>query len=309
MNRKLSPIIASVALFMIVAPGAGLAQPSSGTIMGVNVDWSPDGQTLAFTANWDGDWEIYTMDLNGEAITQLTHNEQMDFAPAFSANGRSLIYASRVDGSFQIHRVDTNGGAPTTIIAEPGTSLMYAEETTDAGIIFSANLADGGGAEIRRFDIAGGKVTTLISDGSTNTTPTWSPDGSGFFFASNRSGQQQIYAADADGSNQRVLTSLPGGPDRYFGSAKPSLTPDGKMLVYWGDQGGSFIHDHHHNVLNMDTGEVVVLPKRILSMAYPDVSPSGDRIAYVASLGGDRPFSVYVMDLDGANHRTIWSAR
>lgn len=293
------------AAIFLAAPAT--AQSSSGTILGFNVEWSPDAKSFAFSANWDGDWEIYTMDVDGQNIRQLTHNNQSDFIPSFSKDGKSLLYSSRVDDKFEIHRVSVDGGPPKVLAAVPKASLFWPEEGPDGRIIFVANIIDGNGAaDIRVLDPGSGAVVTLVGDGSRNDTPTWLPTGTGFLFSSDRGGKLHIYAADADGSNQRVLTTLPAGAERY-GSAKPSLTPDGRTVVYWGDEGGNFMHDHHHNVLDMESGEVRVLPKRILSMAYPDVSPDGRQIVYAAGLGGDRPFSVYVMDLDGSNHRTIWA--
>lgn len=118
------------------------------------------------------------------------------------------------------------------------------------------------------------------------------PKGDKLAFSSNRSGKEEVYIADADGSNPRQITRLPEGSGQ-IGSVWQLFTPDDRSLVYWGHGGGWFMYDHHHYVLDLETGEAVKLPKRILSMAYP------------ASLGGDAPVRIYVMDLDGGDHKTI----
>ena len=43
--------------------------------------WSPDGRHIAFSSDRDGDFEIYTMDIDGNNLVQLTHNESVDEWP------------------------------------------------------------------------------------------------------------------------------------------------------------------------------------------------------------------------------------
>jgi Tol biopolymer transport system component len=46
--------------------------------------WSPDDTQIVFQSNHDGDFEIYTLDVAGRTITQLTHNDYDDIFPAWS---------------------------------------------------------------------------------------------------------------------------------------------------------------------------------------------------------------------------------
>jgi len=49
------------------------------------------------------------------------------------------------------------------------------------------------------------EVTQLTTSG-VNTMPAWSPDGSKVAFVSNRSGYNEVFSMDADGSSQIQLT-------------------------------------------------------------------------------------------------------
>ncbi len=55
-------------------------------------DWSPDGSRLTFMSNEDGDYEIYTMRVDGSDRFQVTQNTVTDAAPAWSPDGKRLVY-------------------------------------------------------------------------------------------------------------------------------------------------------------------------------------------------------------------------
>ena len=56
-------------------------------------------------------------------------------------------------------------------------------------------------------------------------TPTWSPDGRRLVFVA-RVARSDLYVVDADGGNQRALTSGPGN------SLSPRWSPDGKSIAF-----------------------------------------------------------------------------
>jgi len=46
--------------------------------------WSPDGSKIAFFSDRDGDEEIYIINADGSGLQQLTDNDWVDWAPAWS---------------------------------------------------------------------------------------------------------------------------------------------------------------------------------------------------------------------------------
>ncbi len=98
---------------------------------GFDPAFSPDGSRIAFTSsrttgtgvnNPEGDLEIFTMNLNGTGITQLTFNTANDVHPAFSPDGTKIAFASFRDGggSTELYVMDADGTDQTRLTFNPG---------------------------------------------------------------------------------------------------------------------------------------------------------------------------------------------
>lgn len=59
--------------------------------------WSPDGQHVALTASQSGSTDIYVLDINTGASTQLTTHPANDQLPFWSPDGRSIVFLSNQD--------------------------------------------------------------------------------------------------------------------------------------------------------------------------------------------------------------------
>ncbi len=73
--------------------------------------WSPDGQTLLFTAPGDrkGQTDIFTIPSNGGMPTQLTKTGMEDFAE-YTPDGKTIYFQSARTGTVQIWRMNPGGG-------------------------------------------------------------------------------------------------------------------------------------------------------------------------------------------------------
>ncbi len=92
------------------------------------------------------------------------------------------------------------------------------------------------GFDLEIYNASGGLVRKLTNNGGgpnpvINWNPSWSPDGSRIAFASNSSGQFQIYTINADGSNLAPVTA--GGGDW------PTWSPDSSTIAFESTRGGN----------------------------------------------------------------------
>ncbi len=76
---------------------------SSGTPEAFDPEWSPDGQTIAFTARISGDWAIALKPYEGGRLTVLQRGGAQH--PTWSPDGRSVAYVQ--NGQLWVHDVTT----------------------------------------------------------------------------------------------------------------------------------------------------------------------------------------------------------
>jgi TolB protein len=129
--------------------------------------WSPDDSKIVFHSDRDGDFEIFTMDIDGTDLRQITINEKIDdYNPAWSPDGHTIAYVSTVggQGDTDIFLIDLNDNEPYIPVN-------------------STNLP------------------------SHETGPSWSPDGEWLLFTSNMDGFTDIYRMKNDGSDVIKITN------------------------------------------------------------------------------------------------------
>jgi len=69
--------------------------------------WSPDGTAVVFQSKRDGNWEIYTVGIDGENLTRITENDKTDRNAEWSPGG--IVFESQRDGNYEIYRSDPDG--------------------------------------------------------------------------------------------------------------------------------------------------------------------------------------------------------
>ena len=71
--------------------------------------YSPDGKTIVFSSERDGNIQLYTMDINGENTKRLMKSEFVDNIGSFSPDGLNILFNSNRGGNSDIYTVSSNG--------------------------------------------------------------------------------------------------------------------------------------------------------------------------------------------------------
>ena len=172
------------------------------------------GTLIAFQSkeNRNTKWGIYTMDADGNNITQITSEAFDDERPRWSPDGEWIAYQS-TDGDKDIYIIRSDGTRQTRITNLPndehspswssdGKQLVYHAEANGRAAIFKVSI------DIQPQTVRLSEPVQLTNgDDGQNFWPVWSPDDSEIAFWSTRNGAAPaIYKMDADGSNHQLVS-------------------------------------------------------------------------------------------------------
>jgi TolB protein len=80
--------------------------------------WSPDGKTLAFVGERNGEFDIYSIPVTGGDETRLTTAKGLDDGPEYSPDGKYIYFNSERTGIMQIWRMRPDGSEQEQITSD-----------------------------------------------------------------------------------------------------------------------------------------------------------------------------------------------
>jgi hypothetical protein len=157
---------------------------------------SPDGKTLAYCAQRNGNFDVYTIPAAGGEETRLTTAEGLDDGPEYSPDGRYIYFNSVRSGSMQIWRMKPDGSEQEQVTPNDDYNNWFAHVSPDgnriAFISFNKDVpADQHPPDkevmLRVMTLANKRVTVLTKlfggQGTMNVN-SWSPDSRRLAFVS-----------------------------------------------------------------------------------------------------------------------------
>jgi len=204
---------------------------------------SPDGTTIAFSGNYDGNIDVYTVPVNGGMPKRLTYHPGNDVVRGWHGS-KILFTSSRASFSTRFNRffeVDMKSGVETLLpipeghqgnISPDGKYLAYIKNpdpTDKAGVYRPFKLYRGGNMpKIWLFNFDNKEIEEIPASNSNNTRPVWV--GNDICFLSDRDNRNtNIYKFDRVSKQVVRLSSFTDFPVK-------TLHSNGKELVF--EQGG-----------------------------------------------------------------------
>jgi dipeptidyl aminopeptidase/acylaminoacyl peptidase len=160
--------------------------------------WSPDGRRLAYCAERGGQYDIYTISVDGGEETQLTNLPGLDDGPEYSPDGKYVWFNSVRSGLMQVWRMEADGSNPTQMVQEE-SNCWFPHVSPDGKLVVYIAYKKGDvepgdhpankNVELRLIPADGGESKTIVSlfggQGSINVN-SWSTDNRTIAFVSYR---------------------------------------------------------------------------------------------------------------------------
>jgi len=155
--------------------------------------WSPDGKTLAYCAQRNGEFDVYTIPAAGGEETRLTTTPGLDDGPDYSPDGKYIYFNSERTGLMQIWRMKPDGSDQEQITSDDYNNWFAHPSPDGKWIAFLSYDKSVKGhpanqdVQLRLMALADKKIrvlATLFGGQGTINVPSWSPDSSQLAFVS-----------------------------------------------------------------------------------------------------------------------------
>jgi tricorn protease len=265
--------------------------------------FSPDGQQIAFTGQYDGDEQVYVMPASGGVPRQLTYYPARGpFPPrggydnqvyGWTPDGKKVVFRSLRDADggrteTTLYTVDAAGGLPVALpmptsgagdFAPDGKRLVYSPLFRD---FRSWKRYQGGWAnDLYIYDLAANTAKIIAASKRTERDPMWIGDK--IYFVSDRSGTLNLYSADVASGAVEPLTRSTSWDVRWASS-------DNKGRIVYELGGELRVYDvasrqDRAASVSVPTDGLALRPSRYAAEKQIEsftLSPKGERALFVA---------------------------
>ncbi|WP_405207685.1 PDZ domain-containing protein [Aquimarina sp. LLG6339-5] len=256
-----------------------------------NPVFSPDGKSIAFSAEYDGNVDVFTIPVEGGIPKRLTWHPMRDTTLGFSPDGNSVLFNSQrtiyTNRYSKLYQVSINGGFPTELEIPNAWHATYSPDGkymayTPIRERFHQwkNYRGGTTANIWLFSFGDKSIIKIPQPkgGSNDVQPMWKDDT--IFFLSDRNGEFNLFSYQINSKTIEQRTQF----DKF-----PITNADlgGNKIIF--EQAG-YLHTYDISTktstkltIGIATDLLELRDRYVKSSRYvrsADISPSGKRAVF-----------------------------
>jgi tricorn protease len=183
--------------------------------------FSPDGQWIAFTGEYDGKLNVYLISASGGTPRRVTYHAGPDIVAGWTPDGKNILFASPREsfpnGTLALFTVPAAGGFPTKVplpigwegsYSPDGKSLAY--RPTPAPYGNWSHYRGGTSPRIWIANLADSSIVKLPHDDWNDLNPLWVGDT--IYFLSDRNGAYTLFTYDTKSQKETQVIENSGLP-------------------------------------------------------------------------------------------------
>ena len=210
--------------------GANVRYLTDGSDLVLTPRFSPNRQEITYMSFGNGEPRVYLLQLETGQREIVGNFPGMTFSPRFSPDGQKVVMSLQQNGNANIYAMDLRSRATTRLTSTTAIDTSPSFSPDGSRIVFESDR--GGRQQLYTMGADGSNQQRISFGDGTYSTPVWSPRGDLVAFTKQTGGQFQIGVMRPDGSGERILTS-------GFHNEGPTWAPNGRVLMYFGDQKGA----------------------------------------------------------------------
>ncbi|HPM88181.1 MAG TPA: hypothetical protein PKX27_09365, partial [Bacteroidales bacterium] len=253
--------------------------------------FSPDGSLIAFSAQYDGNTDVFTIPADGGVPKRLTWHPGNDIVRGFSPDGANVLFTSPrsafTSAYLQFYLVPVAGGYPVQLDIPAGYSASFSPDGkslayTPVSLAYQQwkNYRGGRISKIWICSLADHSIVKIPQPegGCNDADPMWIDNT--IFFISDRNGEFNLFSYDISSKEVRALTSFTDYPIIKAASGN-------KKIIF---EQGSYLHMFDPAAVSVHRLKVGVAadlqelrPRFVQGTSYArslDISPSGARAVF-----------------------------
>jgi tricorn protease len=255
--------------------------------------FSPDGKSIAYTASYAGNQDVYKINTNGGMPLRITYQSLPDRMVDWHPDGTHLLFASRRESGIgrtsQFFKVSENGGFPEKLkvpygelasFSPDGNKLAYVTKMTEN---FPFKRYRGGlTSDIIVFDLINNTAENISNDHAIDGKPAWVGDQIYFISDRDENMRLNIWVYNTVDGKMRQLSFFEDFDITYMAAGKEELVYEAGGQLYLMDLSTEKSSLVDVNIISDLSGEMVRtinVGGRIRNMT---AAPEGKRIIFEA---------------------------
>ena len=258
--------------------------------------------TIVYTSKQDGNFEVYTMNTDGNNTKNLSNNPKTDYAFCASKNGKTIYFYSNRDGNDEIYKMNVDGSKVENVTNNPAADRVPEISKNNKWLAFQSNRDEKSG-EIYLMNLQNKKVTRLTNNSLYEESPCFSSDGKKLLFTrqiteikdSIEVQNGEIFILDLKTKKEIRLTNK----DGFDSGAK--FSPDNTKIAFYGKDTITGFYDIF--LMDSDGSNIVNLTNDALEDYSPHWSPDGNWLAFTR--GNSDNYDIWILNIHTKEFRRL----